>query len=127
MSEGSEAQPDPVAEAWNAIRALSPDLIDKALVEAAYADDVIRSLFPMVSHGSLQFSRCTRFPWSRDLPSVFPNGSAGFRVMRLHEPGNSTIGEVLSADEAVRMVRDNLPVGCGPAVDGTPDDLPPLS
>ncbi|MFD9469937.1 DUF6193 family natural product biosynthesis protein [Streptomyces goshikiensis] len=41
------------------------------------------TLFPLVSHGTLQFSRCTQFPWSQDLPSIFPAGSGGFRILRL--------------------------------------------
>ncbi|WP_431678080.1 DUF6193 family natural product biosynthesis protein [Kitasatospora sp. KL5] len=126
MTEAPEARPGTVVAAWNAVRELSPDLVDKDLVEAAHADEVIRSLFPLVSHGSLQFSRCSKFPWSHDLPSVFPNWGAGFVIRRLYEPGNSTIGLAASAEEAVAMVRANLPAGCGPAIDGTPDELPPL-
>lgn len=109
---------------------MNENLIDKDLVEAAYANPALRSLFPMVSHGSLQFSRCTRFPWSQDLPSIFPLDGERFRVLRLHEPqgsGRERIGAAFTAQEAVEIAAAHLPVGWGPAVDGKPDILEPLS
>lgn len=78
------APDDPVAAKWQVVRDMDANLIDTALVEAAYANPALRALFPLVSHGSLQFSRCTRFPWSQDLPSIFPHGERHFRVLRLH-------------------------------------------
>ncbi|WP_405606850.1 DUF6193 family natural product biosynthesis protein [Streptomyces sp. NBC_00076] len=124
------APDDPVAAKWQVVREMDANLIDKALVEAAYANPALRALFPLVSHGSLQFSRCTRFPWSQDLPSIFPLFGGRFRVLRLHEPrgsGQEEVGEADSAEEAVKLVASHLPAGCGPAVDGTPDVLEPLS
>jgi hypothetical protein len=124
------APDDPVAAKWQVVREMDANLIDKALVEAAYANSALRALFPLVSHGSLQFSRCTRFPWSQDLPSIFPNGERHFRVLRLHEPrgsGREQIGGAVTADEAVELVVSHLPAGCGPALDGTPDVLESLS
>ncbi|WP_079173617.1 DUF6193 family natural product biosynthesis protein [Streptomyces monashensis] len=109
---------------------MNENLIDKHLVEAAYANLALRSLFPMVSHGSLQFSRCTRFPWSQDLPSIFPLDGERFRVLRLHEPqgsGRERIGGAFTAEEAVEIAAAHLPDGWGPAVDGEPDILEPLS
>ncbi|MEV7174142.1 DUF6193 family natural product biosynthesis protein [Streptomyces sp. NPDC093224] len=124
------ASDDPVAAKWQAVRDMDANLIDKALVEAAYANPSLRALFPLVSHGSLQFSRCTHFPWSQDLPSIFPyDGERHFRVLRLHEPrgsGREQIGGPVTADEAVELVASHLPAGCGPALDGTPDDLESL-
>ncbi|MET9500018.1 DUF6193 family natural product biosynthesis protein [Streptomyces sp. NPDC006552] len=124
------APDDPVAAEWQVVREMDANLIDKALVEAAYANSALRALFPLVSHGSLQFSRCTRFPWSQDLPSIFPLFGGRFRVYRLHAPrgsGQEQVGEADSAKEAVKLVASHLPAGCGPAVDGTPDVLEPLS
>ncbi|MFJ9523167.1 DUF6193 family natural product biosynthesis protein [Kitasatospora sp. NPDC101801] len=72
------------------------------------------------------FSRCTGFPWSRDVPSIFPDHGGRFRVIRLYEPGGQIIGS-LTADEAVELVASHLPADCGPAIDGTPDVLGPLS
>lgn len=125
------APDDPVAAKWQVVRDMDAGLIDKSLVEAAYANPALRALFPLVTHGSLQFSRCTRFPWSQDLPSIFPyDGERYFRVRRLHEPcgsGREQIGGAVTADEAVELVASRLPPGCGPALDGTPDDLESLS
>ncbi|GAA1130253.1 DUF6193 family natural product biosynthesis protein [Kitasatospora arboriphila] len=124
------APDDPVAAQWQLVREKGGYLIDKTLVEAAYANPALRDLFPLVSHGSLQFSRCTRFPWSHDLPSIFPNGERRFRVLRLHEPqgsGREQISGSVTAHEAVELVASHLPAGCGPALDGTPDVLEPLS
>ncbi|MEW2588364.1 DUF6193 family natural product biosynthesis protein [Streptomyces virginiae] len=61
---------------------------------------------------------------------MFPNGGRHFRVLRLHEPcgsGREQIGGAVTADEAVELVASHLPPGCGPALDGTPDDLESLS
>ncbi|MEV5729067.1 MULTISPECIES: DUF6193 family natural product biosynthesis protein [Streptomyces] len=124
------ASDDPVAAKWQVVREWDASLIDKPLVEAAYANPALRALFPLVSHGSLQFSRCTRFPWSQDLPSIFPYDGRLFRVVRLHEPrgsGREQIGGPVTADEAVELVAAHLPAGCGPALDGTPDVLESLS
>ncbi|MFG3488855.1 DUF6193 family natural product biosynthesis protein [Streptomyces sp. NPDC047972] len=124
------ASDDPVAAKWQVVREMDEKLIDKALVEAAYATPELRALFPLVSHGSLQFSRCTRFPWSQDLPSIFPLLGERFRVWGLHGSagsGREQAGEADTAEEAVRLVAAHLPAGCGPAVDGTADVLEPLS
>jgi hypothetical protein len=124
------APDNPVAVKWQVVREMDEGLIDKALVEAAYANPAVRALFPLVSHGSLQFSRCTRFPWSQDLPMIFPLFGGRFRVRRLHTPpgsGHEQLGEADCAEEAVELVASHLPAGCGPAVDGTPDVLEPLN
>ncbi|WP_328907356.1 DUF6193 family natural product biosynthesis protein [Streptomyces sp. NBC_00234] len=123
------APDDPVAAKWQVVRDMDANLIDTALVEAAYAIPALRALFPLVSHGSLQFSRCTCFPWSQDLPSIFPHGERHFRVLWPHEPrgsGREQGGGAVTADEAVELVASHLPPGCGPALDGTPDDLESL-
>ncbi|MFE3764302.1 DUF6193 family natural product biosynthesis protein [Streptomyces sp. NPDC059104] len=123
------ASDDPVEAKWQLVRELNENLVDKRLVEAAYADPALRGLFPLVSHGSLQFSRCTGFPWSGDLPSIFPLAGERFRVLRPYEAwgsGREQVGEADTAEEAVELVASHLPAGCGPAVDGTPDVLEPL-
>jgi Family of unknown function (DUF6193) len=121
---------DPVAAQWQLVREMDENRIDKHLIEAAHANPALRSLFPLVSHGSLQFSRCTRFPWSQDLPSIFPLDDERYCVLRLHEPegsGRERIGESFTAEEAVEIVAAHLPSGWSPAVDGKPDILDPLS
>ncbi|WP_406506634.1 DUF6193 family natural product biosynthesis protein [Streptomyces sp. NBC_01602] len=48
----------------------------------------------------------------------------------MHEPrgsGREQIGDAVTADEAVELVASHLPPGCGPALDGMPDDLESLS
>ncbi|WP_406364275.1 DUF6193 family natural product biosynthesis protein [Streptomyces sp. NBC_01579] len=63
-------------------------------------------------------------------PSIFPHGERHFRVLPLHEPrgsGREQIGDAVTADEAVELVASHLPPGCGPALDGMPDDLESLS
>ncbi|MFD9124197.1 DUF6193 family natural product biosynthesis protein [Kitasatospora sp. NPDC059571] len=120
---------DPVAAEWRRIREMDRQYINKELVEAAYADPVLARLFPLVSHCSLQFSRCTRYPWSGDLPSVFPYGGELFYVALALEPGaprRERIGGPVTAEQAVELLARHLPAGCGPAVDGTPDVLEPL-
>lgn len=58
-----------VAFKWQLVRNAPDRLIDHDLVEAAYANPLLRSLFPLISHGTLQFSRCTHSPWSYDVPT----------------------------------------------------------
>ena len=61
-----------VAFKWQLTRDAPDRLIDHDIVEAAYAAPALRALYPMISHGSLQFSRCTHYPFSNDVPSLFP-------------------------------------------------------
>ncbi|WP_392839287.1 DUF6193 family natural product biosynthesis protein [Streptomyces sp. LN500] len=53
--------------------------------EAAYANPLLRGLFPLISHGSLQFSRCTHAPWSYDVPSLHPQLGGGWRALPAHK------------------------------------------
>ncbi|WP_455352651.1 DUF6193 family natural product biosynthesis protein [Streptomyces sp. SYSU K217416] len=111
---------------WNAVLGTDTELIDPALTAAAHEDPLLRQLLPLVSHGSLQFSRCVRFPLSNDVPALFPRIGGGFRVLRMWEPRGSdrhVVGEADSPTEAVALVVAHLPAGCGPAIDGTADDL----
>ncbi|MCX4638298.1 hypothetical protein HEP86_08180 [Streptomyces sp. RPA4-5] len=128
MTQGSTASqaPDDVASKWHTVRGASEGRLIHAAVEAAYAHPLLRALFPLISHGSLHFSRCTAFPWTNDVPSVYPRSGGGFRVVRMNEPVGSSrqmVGDADSAEEAVALVVAHLPPGCGPAVDGTADDL----
>ncbi|WP_148710296.1 DUF6193 family natural product biosynthesis protein [Streptomyces sp. 3211.6] len=101
---------------WAAIRRMSPDLIDQELVEAAYATPELRSLFPRVTHGSLQFRRRTISTPGSDVPSIFPAGEGIWRVIRLYDP-SFPISIVDTAEEAVGLVVAGLPAGCGPAIE----------
>ncbi|PBC81271.1 hypothetical protein SAMN05428945_4203 [Streptomyces sp. 2224.1] len=127
MTQNIEPQmPDEVAIKWDKVRAASEGRLIQPAVEAAYADPLLRMLFPMISHGSLHFSRCIKFPWTNDVPSIYPAAGEGFRVVRMNEPVGSSrqmVGDADSAEGAVALVVANLPSGCGPAIDGTADDL----
>ncbi|MFD0423360.1 DUF6193 family natural product biosynthesis protein [Streptomyces parvus] len=118
--------PSTVTEEWKSVLSESPGVIDPNLSRAAHADPKLRSLFPLISHGSLQFSRCTRYPWSRDVPSLFRRRDGRFSVIRMWETGESGLREVGVADtaaEAVALLSASLPEDWGPAIEGTADDL----
>ena len=65
------------------------------------------------------FSRCTGYPFSDDCPAVFPDPSGGY-IVKLR---NGVMSRRLNAQVAVRKVVEALPEGCGPAVDGTAENL----
>ncbi|MGW7095763.1 DUF6193 family natural product biosynthesis protein [Streptomyces sp. NPDC054874] len=118
--------PGSVTREWQSVLSESSSVIDPNFSRAAYAHPKLRSLFPLISHGSLQFSRCTRYPWSRDVPSLFRRRDGRFSVIRLWETGESGLREVGVADtapEAVTLLSAILPEDWGPAIEGTADDL----
>ncbi|MFE3375389.1 DUF6193 family natural product biosynthesis protein [Streptomyces anulatus] len=118
--------PGPVTREWQSVLSESSSVIDPNLSRAAHAHPRLRSLFPLISHGSLQFSRCTRYPWSRDVPSLFSRRDGSFSIIRLWETGESGLREVGVADtasEAVALLSATLPEDWGPAIEGTADDL----
>ncbi|MFF3094980.1 DUF6193 family natural product biosynthesis protein [Streptomyces cyaneofuscatus] len=53
--------------------------------------------------------------------TAHPLVKGGYRVRR--ESDRTLLGEVDSVEEAYELVAAHLPGGCGPAIDGTPDDL----
>ncbi|MEV4973693.1 DUF6193 family natural product biosynthesis protein [Streptomyces scopuliridis] len=112
---------DVVAAAWEYVLSYGPERIDPIVPRTAHGHPSLRELFPMVSHGVLYLSRCTRYPWTHDVGTAFPQAVGGYRVRR--ESDHTLIGEVDTVEEAYELIADNLPEGCGPAVDGTPDDL----
>ncbi|MFG2872581.1 DUF6193 family natural product biosynthesis protein [Streptomyces sp. NPDC048338] len=109
-----------VAAEWRRILEMSERRIDPAIPRAAHAHPRLRELFPMVSHGALYFSRCTRYPWTHDVAALFPR-PGGFHVFRHSD--KTVLGEPDTVEDAVALIVANLPEECGPAVDGTPDDL----
>ncbi|MDX3451275.1 DUF6193 family natural product biosynthesis protein [Streptomyces sp. ME02-8801-2C] len=112
-----------VAFKWQIVRNTPDRLIDHDIVEAAYANPLLRSLFPLISHGSLQFSRCTRDPWSYDVPSLVPQLGGGWRALRAHKGRDIPDHIAQTPEEAVAFVVAGLPDGCGPAVEGPADLL----
>ncbi|MDX3373334.1 DUF6193 family natural product biosynthesis protein [Streptomyces cyaneofuscatus] len=110
-----------VAAEWSAVLSFGPDRIDPAVPRAAYTHPPLRQLYPMVSHGVLYLSRCTQWPWTRDVGTAHPLVKGGYRVRR--ESDKTLLGEVDTVEKAYELVAAHLPEGCGPAIDGTPDDL----
>ncbi|MFD4143429.1 DUF6193 family natural product biosynthesis protein [Streptomyces sp. NPDC058572] len=112
---------DLVAAEWQYFLDQAQDLINPAMVRAAYAQPPLRELYPRVSHGILYLSRCTGFPASHDVPLVYPVVEGGFRVTG--RAGAGALGDTSTVEEAFALVVANLPEGCGPAIIGTADDL----
>jgi len=94
------------------------------LIRAAKEHPELRQLFPFTSLHSLRFSRTTGWPFTNDCPFATPIGNGRFRAYPAtdREGVGVPIGEG-DADEVVAMLVANLPPNCGPAVDGTEDDL----
>ncbi|WP_219852869.1 DUF6193 family natural product biosynthesis protein [Streptomyces solincola] len=110
-----------VAEARATVLTYDFDRIAPAVPRAAYAHQSLRQLWPMVSHGVLYLSRCTRFPWTDDVGTAYPLGRGGYRVRRCSD--NTLLGEVATVEEAYAPIAADLPDGCGPAIEGTPHDV----
>lgn len=105
-----------VAHEWAYVRGLPDRLVDHGLVEAAYRSPELSTLFPMVSHGSLQFRRLTVSDPGSDIPSIFPAGEGRWSV---YGPWGEDVPARTAdtVDEAVRLVVEGLPEGCGSAAE----------
>lgn len=116
---------DAVEAKWTIYRHTSASHVDHELVEAAYDQPQLRALFPFHSHTSLNFSRCTGFPYTHDVPVITPmDGRYRVTWWKTRSPhGPADIGEVDSPHDAVDLVVAHLPPDCGPAVAGTADTL----
>lgn len=124
--KGDPGVPESVTKEWLSVLSEPSSVIDPALTRAAYENPQLRSFLPLISHGSLQFSRCTRYPWSRDVPALFRRRAGGFSVIRMWETGESgrrEVGVADTAEEAVALLVATLPREWGPAIEGTYDDL----
>ncbi|GGS26717.1 hypothetical protein F2B00_20720 [Streptomyces parvus] len=125
-AENGAGTPGSVIREWQSVLAEPSGVIDPALARAAHANPRLRSLFPLISHGSLQLSRCTRPPWSRDVPSLLRRRDGRFCVIRLWETGESgrrDVGVADTAPEAVALLSAALPEDWGPAIEGAADKL----
>ncbi len=111
---------NPIVEAgWQAVR--DDGRVRTELVEAAYAEPRLRQLFPWTGMGELHFSRCTEYRWTWDIPYIQP---AAGETYWISGPGRDrTIGPAATAREAIAMVVERLPPGCGPAFVGSPEEL----
>ncbi|MCH0562183.1 hypothetical protein I3F54_03030 [Streptomyces sp. MUM 2J] len=91
------------------------------LAQAAYEQPQLRELYPWTGMWELHFSRCTEAPFSWDIPYAGPSRDGGYRV---DGPSRSEqVGEAATAREAIAMVLEYLPPGCGPAFDGNAMEL----
>ncbi|WP_239476114.1 DUF6193 family natural product biosynthesis protein [Streptomyces sp. CS090A] len=63
-----------MATEWSAVLSFGPDRIAPAVLRAAYTHPPLRQLYPMVRHGVLYLSRCTQWPWTRDVGTAHPLG-----------------------------------------------------
>lgn len=116
---------NPVEVRWREYRRMTAWHLDHDLVEAAYAEPRIRVLFPHTSHTSLRLSRCTRPPFTVDVPFVVRRADGTYQVVRPSGSpyGSGLIGHVDTPQEAIALVLGDLPDDCGPAVDATRHEL----
>jgi len=124
---------------WNAI------LQDKSreelhdFVKLAIKDDVLSKLFPFTSLYTLCFSKCTGYPYDTDnLPNVTPKQFENFapimgREFKQQDTNQLGIQFVVAmnkdkylgsgnAEEALKIVKENMPDNVKPARKGTADD-----
>jgi hypothetical protein len=109
-----------VEEGWRYVRndgRVRPDLL-----EAAYDEPRLRALFPWTGMGELHFGRCTETRWTWDIPYISPGADGTYWVLGPSR-NDAAIGQVATAGEAIAMVVERLPAGCGPAFLGTPAEL----
>jgi Family of unknown function (DUF6193) len=93
----------------------------RSFLEVAKEDEMIGKLFPFTSLDSLCFSRCTGYPYTSDTPIVLPNREKkGLYEVLSHE--NELLGKG-SAEEALKILKANMPKDIKPAIKGTADDL----
>ena len=126
---------------WNCLL-LDDGLNLHEFVNLASKDDVVNKLFPFTSLYTLCFSRCTGYPYDTyNLPNVTPKQFEQFvnRQYRNQEVvvNNSQTLESLfvvtknkneylgegNAEEALKIVKSNLPFDIKPAIKGTAEDI----
>jgi Family of unknown function (DUF6193) len=106
------------------------------LLEVASRRPQLRQLYPFTSMSRVCFSRTTGYPFTRDCPHAEPVRPGWFRAYsakyRIEEKSyegqewKEAVHEVLgegTAEEVIDLLAANLPTGCGPAINGTADDL----
>ncbi|MFG2776208.1 DUF6193 family natural product biosynthesis protein [Streptomyces sp. NPDC048350] len=115
-----DAAGDAVIEAgWQKVR--DDGRVRPELLEAAYAEPSLRHLYPWTGMGELHFSRCTEWQWTWDIPYIQPAADDSYWVSGPLR--SQTVGPAATAQDAIAMVIQRLPVGCGPAFVGTREEL----
>lgn len=115
---------DAVPVKWKQYREAVAFYIDNDLIEAAYEQPELRALYPFFSHELLHFSRCTRIPYTRDLPFIMPKRDGTYTV---NWPDGALLERVDTAHEAVMVLIAHMPADYGPAIDATGHELRALS
>jgi hypothetical protein len=108
-----------VEAGWREVRAdgrVRPELLD-----AAYAEPRLRQLYPWTGMGELHFSRCTNPRWTWDIPYIAPAAGGGYWVSGPLR--SETVGPAATSAQAIAMMVERLPPGCGPAFVGSPEEL----
>ncbi|MEV8099299.1 DUF6193 family natural product biosynthesis protein [Streptomyces sp. TLI_235] len=108
-----------VEAGWQKVRA--DGRVRPELFEAAYAEPLLRQLFPWTGMGELHFSRCTEQRWTWDIPYIQPAAEGEYWVSGPLR--SESVGPAETPAQAVAMVVERLPPGCGPAFVGTPEEL----
>lgn len=80
----------------------------------------LRKLFPYTSLFTLCFSRCTGYPFMRDIPCITATGPGQFSVTHMNE---ETIGKG-DIDTCIDLIAAHLPPDCDAARRGTAEAFP---
>ncbi|MFH8409083.1 DUF6193 family natural product biosynthesis protein [Streptomyces sp. NPDC018019] len=115
---------DKVEAAWQKL--FASDQVSAELVAEAHAEPQLRQLFPWIGMWELHFSRCTELRWTWDVPYIGPTAAGPGHAGPYYVEGPSRtqkIGKADTAQEAVAMVVERLPANCGPAFNGTSEEL----
>ncbi|MEU3227038.1 DUF6193 family natural product biosynthesis protein [Streptomyces sp. NPDC006976] len=123
VAEAHERGPEAaVAAQWEMLRdkaAAIPGFPEfAAVLEAAYAEPRLRSLFPFTSHWTVAFSSCTGGPYRCEVAIAPQYGDGPYLVLRY--PNTGVHGETATAAEAVALTLAHLPDSVGPATAGHP-------
>ncbi|MFD7232457.1 DUF6193 family natural product biosynthesis protein [Streptomyces sp. NPDC059881] len=107
--QGSESAADTVTAQWRRLIEGGEELVDPAMVRAAYAQPRLRNLYPGVSHGMMFFKQGDGLSGDPVGGYVYPQGDGRFWVRgRL---GVGSLGEVDTLEEAFALVVASLPEG----------------
>ncbi|MFB6873203.1 DUF6193 family natural product biosynthesis protein [Streptomyces sp. NPDC056323] len=82
------------------------------IAAAAYAEPVLRTLFPFHTHGTLKFIRDAP-PWPEPPTDDLPFVVLGEPPYRVYTAGYATLGEVATAEDAISLLVAHLPADLG--------------
>lgn len=89
----------------------------RALIEAAYAEPVLRRLYPFTSHWALRFSTTTRPALSHEVAVCLFAGREHDYSARMNYLG-PVVGRAATAQELVALAVRHVPAGLGPVRSG---------